>query len=436
MGFQEDMRDLVKHFKLLEREYEQWFSGALVTPPWSTQKKCENIVGEYSRNPPQNMSEQSIFAMHQAKFATHMEMWNRRMRLKEEGKLPTGRKERSKRVPRPGAPRDGGRGAGDEQYRKVFDSYVAAKQNAGEATAKLKLREFQERAPETGRPASCETWHPERELRRVRQKRQSVGGRTQEKIVKSPMRSLALTLLAAGFVLLVSSSHLEAWPKEAYRNMVYDTMRLMPPRLARVLLSRDHAILRGVTSLEGDTASTLARDGMRGQLSVDLVEDVEARIARVVRLVDEHHSLDEVAEELGRLLRIAADIADPAVLGAGSAELRRVVSEYYRFVGLNLTKFPLVHDGGLPSTVEGASVRTLLVQVASDTSASVSPLSKAFWQDGRVMPAGSFDYRSVPYAETSLSYSRGVTAAAYLWLSAWAKANGDFTGYRFGNKKP
>ncbi len=142
MGFQEDMTRLVKHFKLLEREYEQWFSGALVTPPGSTQKKCENIVREYSRNPPQNMSEQSIFAMHQAKFATHMEMWNRRMRLKEEGKLATGRKERSKRVPKPGAPPAGGGGAGDEQYREVFDSYVAAKQNAGEATAKLNYEGF------------------------------------------------------------------------------------------------------------------------------------------------------------------------------------------------------------------------------------------------------------------------------------------------------
>ena len=248
-------------------------------------------------------------------------------------------------------------------------------------------------------------------------------------------RALGLTLAVAGFV-CASSAPLEAWPKEAYRNMVYDTMRLLPPRLARVLLSRDHAILRGVVSLEGDTASTLARDGMRGQLSGALVEDVETRIARVVRLVDEHHSFDEVAEELGRLLRIAADIADPAVLGAGSAELRLVVPEYYRFIGLNLTKFPLVHDGRLPSTVDGASVHTLLVQVASDATAAASPLAKAFWQDGRIMPASSFDFRSVPYAETSLSYSRGVTAASYLWLSAWSKANGDFTGYRFGDKKP
>ena len=140
MGFQEDMRDLAKNFKLLEREYEQWFSGALVTPPWTTQKKCEHIVREYSRNPPQNMSEQSIFAMHQAKFATYMEMWNRRMRLKEEGRLPTGRKERSKRVPAPTASPGGG--AGDDPYRKVFDSYVTAKQSAGEATAQLNYDSF------------------------------------------------------------------------------------------------------------------------------------------------------------------------------------------------------------------------------------------------------------------------------------------------------
>jgi hypothetical protein len=103
---------------------------------------------------------------------------------------------------------------------------------------------------------------------------------------------------------------------------------------------------------------------------------------------------------------------------------------------MNLTRLPLVHDSGLPSTLEGASVTMLLAQVASATTASVSPLSEAFWQDGRVVPASSFDYRSVPYAETSLSYSRGVTAASYLWLAVWSKANGDFSGYRFGAKKP
>jgi hypothetical protein len=164
------------------------------------------------------------------------------------------------------------------------------------------------------------------------------------------------------------------------------------------------------------------------------VADVERRIERVVRMVEEHRPFRETAVELGRLLRIAADLSDPTIVGAGFPELARVTPEYVRFVDLHLTQIPLVHDSSLPSPIAGASVAGLLGRVTEKTSASIGPLANAFWKDGRVVPATSFDFRSVPYAETSLSYSRGVTAASYLWLSAWRKANGDFTGYRFSSK--
>jgi hypothetical protein len=244
-----------------------------------------------------------------------------------------------------------------------------------------------------------------------------------------------LRFLAPLVFLLIAPVEIQAWPAEAYRGMVYDALALMPPSLGRVLARRDEYLLSGVSSLEGETASLIARDGLRGELSQDLIDDVERRIERVVRMVSEHRPFRETAVELGRLLRIAADLSDPTVVGAGSPELRRVAPEYLRFVGLHLTQIPLVHDGSLPSPVAGASVEGLLGRVAERTSASIVPLSKAFWQDGRVVPATSFDFRSIPYAETSLSYSRGVTAASYLWLSAWTKANGDFTGYRFAPKK-
>ncbi len=241
--------------------------------------------------------------------------------------------------------------------------------------------------------------------------------------------------LVVVFIFLTGKVPADAWPKEAYRAMVYDTLRLLPPRLSRVLLKREAAILRGVRSLEGETASLLARDGVRGRLSADLVKDVETRIEQVVRMVGEHNSFDDTAYELGRLLRIAADLADPVIVGAGRRDLQRVAPELYQYVDLNLTKFPLVHDGALSSPLGGASIGRLLVEVTSATRA-VTPLSKAFWRDGRIVSARSFDFRSVPFAETSLNYSRGVTAASYLWLSAWAKANGDFTGYRFAPNKP
>jgi hypothetical protein len=98
VGFEEDMNRLKQKMRQLETEYEQWFSGAMQVPPWETQKAVENIIRFYNRNPPHGLAEQSVFQMHQSKYNVYSEMWNRRMRLKEEGKLPTGKEERVRRV--------------------------------------------------------------------------------------------------------------------------------------------------------------------------------------------------------------------------------------------------------------------------------------------------------------------------------------------------
>ncbi|MGH9333153.1 MAG: MXAN_5187 C-terminal domain-containing protein [Vicinamibacteria bacterium] len=133
------MARLQRTFRLLEREYGQWFSGALPRPPSDTQRTCEDIVRRYSNSPPRNLAEQSLFSMLQARFNTYMEMWNRRTRLKEEGRLP-GQKESTRKPvlsrppPEPTAPGD--------PFRSVFESFVAAKQEAGEATTKLNYEAF------------------------------------------------------------------------------------------------------------------------------------------------------------------------------------------------------------------------------------------------------------------------------------------------------
>jgi hypothetical protein len=138
MGFQEDMAKLQRTFRLLEREYEQWFSGALPKPPSETQRVCEEIVKRYNISPPRNLSEQSLFSMLQARFNTYMEMWNRRTRLKEEGRLPGGPETKKRSAPRTPPPS----AAPSDPFRAVFDSFVAAKQKAGEATTKLNYESF------------------------------------------------------------------------------------------------------------------------------------------------------------------------------------------------------------------------------------------------------------------------------------------------------
>jgi len=138
VGFEEDMALLIQKMKQLETEYEQWFSGALITPPWQTQKIVDKIIKSYGRNPPQSLTERSVFMMHQAKYNSYAEMWARRMRLKEEGRLVTGKETRARKVPQADKPSE----SGQDEFRKVFDSYVAAKQQAGESTKTLTYDTF------------------------------------------------------------------------------------------------------------------------------------------------------------------------------------------------------------------------------------------------------------------------------------------------------
>jgi hypothetical protein len=141
VGFEEDMALLTQKMKQLETEYEQWFSGALLTPPWQTQKIVDEIVKRYGRNPPQSLMERSVFMMHQAKYNSYSEMWARRTRLKEEGKLVTGKEERARVTRQPDRPTE----SGQDEFRKVFDRYVAAKEKAGESTGRLTYDSFRKK---------------------------------------------------------------------------------------------------------------------------------------------------------------------------------------------------------------------------------------------------------------------------------------------------
>lgn len=247
----------------------------------------------------------------------------------------------------------------------------------------------------------------------------------------------ARPLLIVLLLTLAAPGALEAWPAPIYRNMVYDTLLIMPPAIRRVLWRNQEHLMKGVLGLEGEMASALARDGLAGAISDDTARAVEQRVHGTADQVNRRRPFGEIAVELGKLLRIAADLADPTVMGAGDPQLARASGEFHRFVELHIDEFPLVYDWSLPSTVEGASVRSLLLSLTAASRESVPRLSEAFWRDGALVPAEAFDYRSVPYASASLGYSRGVTAGSYLWLAAWKEANGDFTGYKFyRNKEP
>jgi hypothetical protein len=86
---------LETELKRLEAEYNMFFSGRLPKPPWETRARVEAIVKQYDRTYIPNTGDRFRFTTLQTKFASLVELWDRGLRAREEGRAgPFARKPR------------------------------------------------------------------------------------------------------------------------------------------------------------------------------------------------------------------------------------------------------------------------------------------------------------------------------------------------------
>ncbi len=81
-----DMQRLEAELKRLEAEYNMFFSGRLPKPPWETRSRVEALVKRYDRAYIQNYGDRFRFTTLQSRFATFVDLWDRGMRAREEGR--------------------------------------------------------------------------------------------------------------------------------------------------------------------------------------------------------------------------------------------------------------------------------------------------------------------------------------------------------------
>jgi hypothetical protein len=81
-----DLQRLEAALKQLEAEYNMFFSGRLPRPPWETRSRVEAIVKRYDRAHIQNYGDRFRFQNLQSRFATFVDLWDRGLRAREEGR--------------------------------------------------------------------------------------------------------------------------------------------------------------------------------------------------------------------------------------------------------------------------------------------------------------------------------------------------------------
>jgi hypothetical protein len=135
-----ELTALEGELKRLETEYNMFFAGRLKRPPWETRARVEGTVKRLDRTSITNYGVRFRFNTLQTRFSRFIDLWDRALRAREEGRPgplmqprqadpppPDPLEDRVVKVETFHEPREEA-----EKVRALYDSFVKARQQAGQ----------------------------------------------------------------------------------------------------------------------------------------------------------------------------------------------------------------------------------------------------------------------------------------------------------------
>ena len=139
-ALERDLRRLEAELKQLEAQYNMFFAGRLATPPWETRARVEALVTRCDRAHILNTADRFRFTTLQARFVTFVDLWDRGLKAREEGRPgpfarvrpPTqaARARPADRLLRVAAFRDPAREA--DKLKELYESLAEARREVGD----------------------------------------------------------------------------------------------------------------------------------------------------------------------------------------------------------------------------------------------------------------------------------------------------------------
>ena len=83
---QKDLLTLAADLKRLEAEYNMFFAGRLPRPPWETRGRVEALMKQHGRGTITGTADRFRFEMLQTRFQKMIEVWDRGLRAREDGR--------------------------------------------------------------------------------------------------------------------------------------------------------------------------------------------------------------------------------------------------------------------------------------------------------------------------------------------------------------
>jgi hypothetical protein len=101
-----ELLHLEAELKRLEAEYNMYFAGRLPRPPWETRKQVDAIVKRLDRTHISNYGDRFRFTTLQTRYAKFVDLWDRNLRAKEEGRPSPLVRQKTVEERQPGRPQE------------------------------------------------------------------------------------------------------------------------------------------------------------------------------------------------------------------------------------------------------------------------------------------------------------------------------------------
>lgn len=149
MALVDDLDRLDSSIRQLHVKWDMFFSGAEKKPPVELQGQVEGLVRKYGNSEIRNNAERFRYQTLTARFATFNELWQKRLRAREEGKVFGMHGLRAEQMAPPAPPRPGQKAAAerpaefrvadarrdDGAVRQLYESFVNERRRTGEGQA-------------------------------------------------------------------------------------------------------------------------------------------------------------------------------------------------------------------------------------------------------------------------------------------------------------
>ncbi len=227
-------------------------------------------------------------------------------------------------------------------------------------------------------------------------------------------------------LLLVLACPARAWTPKLSECLGRDARRLIPRTLAQLMNQREPQIAQELQRFPPELSAAVAGDLQRGALSAETLAALEAYTAEPVRLLKQQQ-VSEGVVRLAGLLRIPADLADPALTGANPPFPVGLTAQYYAFIEASLDKLPVTLEDPAALNLKQRELKHYWVGLVERSRPHGPVLRLELFKQGRLVDHRGLDYRNPVFGVAQISYSRAVTAIAATWSAVWREARGDMT---------